>query len=398
MWRCTCVPRNVYDFLYPFKPLFRCAQARHFVIFCWLVVALIRDPGVGTLKAALPYVPAGLSYWALLRMVRSGQWDAQAVLRGMSQKVLRTLPPPANGRLYLIGDTTHKPKRGRQHPLGHVTRQSESSPYTFGFGMVVLIASWDGFRIPVALAPIDPKRKGHQNILFRQMLKDFEPPAWVREIIVVADAGYAANVTLKLINELHWTYVFAMPRTRKFTNGKYVRDMVQHLPKIHYRRRATSKPDGRRQDYWVFMRPAELHQLGDVTIVVSKKRRNFGPKRVKIIVTNLLDASEGTILSHYAWRWGVELTIKELKSGLHLGRMQVTNDAERVTRSVVLPVCAYLVLLHLSSGKDGVKDAPSQAGSLFRLKQRFTEDVMQEQVQRVEQKWRRKWKQIKEAA
>ena len=84
---------------------------------------------------------------------------------------------------------------------------------------------------------------------------------------MVADAGYAANVTLKLINELHWTYVFAMPRTRKFTNGKYVRDMVQHLPKIRYRRRATSKPDGRRQDYGVFMRPAELHQLGAVTIV-----------------------------------------------------------------------------------------------------------------------------------
>jgi Transposase DDE domain len=398
MWRCTCLPRNVYDFLYPFKPLFRCTQARHFMLFCWLVVAIIRDPGVGTLKSALPYVPAGLSYWALLRMVRSGQWDAQAVLKGMSKKVLRALPPPADGRLYLIGDTTLKAKRGRKHPLGLVTRQSASSPYTFGFGMVVLIASWDGFRIPVAIAPIDPKRKGHQNILFRQMLNDFEPPAWVREIVVVADAGYAANATLKLINDLQWTYVFAMPRTRKFTNGNYVRDMVHHLPKIRYRRRATSKPDGRRQDYWVFMRRAKLHQLGDVTIVLSKKRRNFGPKRVKIIVTNLLDASAGTILSHYAWRWGVELTIKELKSGLHLGRMQVTNDVDRVSRSVVLPVCAYLVLLHLYSGKDGVKDASNQEGSLFRLKQRFTEDVMQDQVQRVEQKWRRKWKKIKEAA
>ena len=95
----------------------------------------------------------------------------------------------------------------------------------------MLIPSWDGFRIPVALAPINPKRKGHQNILFRQMLKDFEPPAWVREIIVVADPGYAANVTLTLINELHWTCVFAMPRTRKCTNGTYVRDMIQHLPK-----------------------------------------------------------------------------------------------------------------------------------------------------------------------
>jgi transposase len=196
------------------------------------VVAIIRDPGVGTLKGALPSVPAGLSYWVLLRMVRSGQWDAQAVLSGMSQKVLRTLPPPADGRLYLIGDTTHKTKRGRQHSLGPVTRHSETSPYTFGFGMVVWIASWAGCRIPVALAPIAPKRKGHQNILFRQMLKDFEPPAWVRAIIVGADAGYAANVTLKLINDLHWTYVFAMPRTRKFTNGTCVRDMVQHLPTI----------------------------------------------------------------------------------------------------------------------------------------------------------------------
>ena len=52
----------------------------------------------------------------------------------------------------------------------------------------------------------------------------------------------------------------------------------------------------------------------------------------------------------------------------------------------------------LYSGKGGVKGASSQEGSLFRLKQRFTEDMMQDQVQRVEQKWRRKWKQIKEAA
>lgn len=331
-------------------------------------------------------------------MVRSGQWDAQAVLSGMSQKVVRTLPPPADGRLYLIGDTTHKTKRGRKHPLGHVTRQSESSPYTFGFDMVVLIASWDSFRLPVAVAPIDPKRNGHQTILFRQMLKDFVPPVGVREIIVVADAGYAANPTLKLIHDLHWTYVFAMPRTRKFTNGKHVRDMVQHLPKVPYRRRATYKPDGRRQDYWVFMRQAKRHQLGDVTIVLSKKRRNLGPKRVKIIVTNLLAAPVGDMLSIYARRWGVELTIKELKSGLHLGRMQVSSDAERVTRSVVLPVCAYLLLLHLYSGKEGVKDASSQDGSLFRLKQRFTEDMMRDHVKRVEQKWRRKWHKTKEAA
>src|SRR5262249_34554400 len=97
---------------------------------------------------------------------------------------------------YIIGDSTLKDKRGRKHPLGHITRHSEHDPYAFGFEMVVLLASWDRLRIPLALVPIDPKIKGHQNILFRQMLKEFVPPAWVRQVVVVADAGFAANETL----------------------------------------------------------------------------------------------------------------------------------------------------------------------------------------------------------
>jgi hypothetical protein len=218
------------------------------------------------------------------------------------------------------------------------------------------------------------------------MLRDFTPPSWVRDIVVLGDAGYPANPTLKLIQELGWTYVFAMPRTRKFTNGKYVRDRVQHLPKALYRRRATYKPDGRRQDDWVLMRHAELHQLGDVTIVLSNKRRNLGPKRVKIIVTNLLDVSASAVISQYAVRWQVEIVIKELKGGLRMGRMQVSQDADRVERSVVLPVCAYLLLVHLY-GRD---QATRQGWSLFQLKQCFTEGVLQDQVNRVEQKWQRK--------
>ena len=105
-----------------------------------------------------------------------------------------------------------------------------------------LIASWERFRVPVALALIDPTCRGHQNILFRQMLKDFVPPAWVQQVVVVADAGFAANATLRLITEKCYTYVFAMPRTRNFTNGKHLRDLVQHLPKSCYHRRASHNP------------------------------------------------------------------------------------------------------------------------------------------------------------
>jgi hypothetical protein len=93
-------------------------------------------------------------------------------------------------------------------------------------------------------------------------------------------------------------------------------------------------------------------------------------------------------------RWQVELVIKEMKSGLHVGRMPVRQDAKRVERSVGLPVCAYLSLVHLA-GRD---QAPNQGWSLCQLKQRFTETLMQDQVNRVERKWKRKYNKIKEAA
>ncbi len=44
----------------------------------------------------------------------------------------------------------------------------------------------------------------------------------MRGVVVVADAGYPATLTRTLIEELQWASVFAMPRTRKFTNGTYV--------------------------------------------------------------------------------------------------------------------------------------------------------------------------------
>src|SRR3712207_7316668 len=85
-------------------------------------------------------------------------------------------------------------------------------------------------------------------------------------------------------------------------------------------------------------------------------------------------ATASQILSHYARRWGVEVTIKELKGGLHLGRMQVTRDAGRVQRSVTLSVLAYLLIVRLY----GKEARSAREYSLFRLKQRFIAEVFQE--------------------
>lgn len=91
-------------------------------------MAVIRDPGKGTLKGLTSSLPPTRKYWTTMRMIRSSQWDAQAVLTDMATATLRSLPPPVDGVLSLIGESTLKDKRGRKHPLGHTTRHSEHDP------------------------------------------------------------------------------------------------------------------------------------------------------------------------------------------------------------------------------------------------------------------------------
>ena len=88
----------------------------------------MREPGKGTLKGLQSYLPSTLKYWTTLRMIRSGQWDATAVVCDLATATLRTLPPPSEGVLYRIGESTLQDKRGRNHPLGHTTRHSEHDP------------------------------------------------------------------------------------------------------------------------------------------------------------------------------------------------------------------------------------------------------------------------------
>src|SRR5262249_24877673 len=123
----------------------------------------------------------------------------------MSRDVLPWLPAPAEGIMPLSADKTRTDKRGRTHPLGLVTRERGHAPYCCGVEMVLLIASWNRYRLPSAMAVMDPKCTGHQHILFRPMRETVELPSSVRQRIVTADAGFAANKSLKVSQGKGWT-------------------------------------------------------------------------------------------------------------------------------------------------------------------------------------------------
>jgi hypothetical protein len=293
-------------------------------------------------------------------------------LEWLVSQALSAFPPPKDGVLYLVVDSTLKNKRMKKNPLAKKGRRNEYAPYTVGLHIVILIAQWDVYRVPLAFRVVKPKGSpGYQseNALFREMLQAVVLPAWCKKVVVAADAAYPSRANLQAIQARGWFFVIAFPRTWKLANGQYLRDLATHLPLHHYRqvRVPLVVPSARRRVFWSFAKRAELRQVGDVTVVWSRRRRNDSPKHIKLLVTNLPQATAHLTVALDLRRWPVELCIKELKGVVGLGQHQVTKEAARVERSVAVAFMTYLLLLRLQAKQ--IK--PGTSWSAFTLKQRL---------------------------
>jgi Transposase DDE domain len=130
-------------------------------------------------------------------------------------------------------------------------------------------------------------------------------------------------------------------------------------------------------------------------VVLSKCRRNAGPKQPKIRVTNLpKTVTAREVVGVYLRRWGIELLMKELKGVVGLGQHQVTRKTARVERSVAMAIRADLLLLKLRA-KDIPADRPWRA---FCLQRAFAWEVMQGQCERSAHQIARQWLQLGRAA
>jgi hypothetical protein len=367
MIRMTRLPEEVARLLVPLKPYF---SYRHYLVFGWLLVAHLGCYEKATLQGLARYLPSHIAAWHLRRLVAAGRWQWARVLEWLVSQALSAFPPPRDGVLYLVVDSTLKGKRTKQNPLAKKSRLNEYAPYTFGLHVVILIAQWEVYRVPLAFRLVKPKGSpGYrsENALFREMLQEVILPAWCKQAVVVADAAYPSRATLQAIQARHWFFVIAFPRTWKLANGQPLRDLVTHLPIHPYRqvRVPVVVPTPRRRVFWPFAKRAELRQVGDVTVVLSRRRRNDSPKHTTRLVTNLPQATAHLTVALYLRRWPVELCIKELKGVVGLGQHQVTKDAARVERSVAVAIMAYLLLLRLRAKQ--IK--PGRSWSAFTLKQ-----------------------------
>jgi hypothetical protein len=93
-----------------------------------------------------------------------------------------------------------------------------------------------------------------------------------------------------------------------------------------------------------YLRRAQLNVLGDVTVLIPKRRRNDGPTKIRLIVTNLDVENTGETLNVYARQWAVEVTFKEVKSVLRCGRCRSPKFRKKFDAHASLPVIKQLEL------------------------------------------------------
>ena len=396
MPKMTRLPAEVARLFAPLKPHF---HYRHYLVLCWLVVAHLVCFEKARLQALAHHTSSRVAAWHLRRLLAAGCWPSTVVLAWLVEQALSAFPPPRDGVLYLVADSTLKGKRTQKNPWAKAWRLNEYRPYTFGLHIVVLLAQWDVYRIPLAFRLVQRKgSKGYQseNALFRQMLEELVLPRWCSKVIVVADAAYASRQNLQAIQARHWGFVIAFPRTWKFADGHSLRDRAAHLPHIYYRkvRLPLVGSRARYRVFWTFAKPVTLREVGDVTVVLSKRRRNDGPKPTKVLVTNLPQATAHGTVATYLRRWPVEQFFKEWKEVVGVGQHQVTRDAARVERSVAVTLMAYLVLLRVRA-----RDIrPGQPWSAFALKHHFAWEVSAQHFRRCAQQQARRELKLRLAA
>jgi hypothetical protein len=198
-------------------------------------------------------------------------------------------------------------------------------------------------------------------------------------VVVGAEAAFAAQAKIQLSQRRGYGVVIACARTWGVENGHPLKELVTHVPPDSYRRCWVPLAEpGRRRPSGTVTQRARLRHMGDVTLSLSQKRRNEGPKQPKMLVTHLPEARARQVVAVYRRRWAGERLGKDLQGALGLGQQQVTKEPQRVERSLAISVMASLRIV-----KSRARDIPEPgAWSMFTLKRHFRWQVAPEQIER----------------
>src|SRR4029434_8373380 len=218
------------------------------------------------------------------------------------------------------------------------------------------------------------------------MVEECVPPRGAKLVIVGGGAADGSKANIRRVQDRdtadaarRWSFVCASARAWKTVEEQSLKNLVTHVP--HTYDQCTRVPRAHagqgRKTFWTYRTCLNLRHVGDVTVVLSKRGRNIGPKQTKILVSNLAALQPSQVVGMYQKCWSVEFVHWELKSGLGLGAHQVSGDKDRSEKSMGIAVLAYLFVIRTCH----YEIVPGKPWSIFQLQHALRLRVMTNQVE-----------------
>ena len=121
----------------------------HHLVFMWIVTLQTAYSSNSRLITLSRYSPSHITYSLLKKFISSAYWFTSHIWNFIILKIISKLPPPEDGILYIIADSTTKAKRGKNNPANKYKKKWKTDPFLFGLEIFFIILHWNSFRIPV---------------------------------------------------------------------------------------------------------------------------------------------------------------------------------------------------------------------------------------------------------
>jgi SRSO17 transposase len=350
------------------KRFFRLARklvgSCHFSHFFRAVITLAAANGRRTLSKIEEASDAHRSRQSIAFFLTQAHWDAPQLLQETALATLKQLGWKLGESVYIVLDDTQKRKRAKRMDAVSKIFLHAEKVYSQGHTIVCCVLIYRGVVIPYAVrlwaseSFCEKTRKlsyPSQTVEFcklTQLAANMIHTVSLPKSIVLFDSYYLCPTVVKACDEQGYRYVSVAKKNRNF----YPDGRPHDKRKISTYGKNALHCDGRVQKvrdkkYRLTERVGDLSKAGRVKLVFSRRVRE---SKWIAMVTNETRWSVKTILSHYLFRWSIEVLFKETKQYLGLGDYQILRY-RGVERYLQLVMIAHLLLTHLAINEAGAQ-------------------------------------------
>jgi SRSO17 transposase len=299
--------------------------------------------------------------------LKDAKWDADEVAQRKAELFFSAINLKENDRLLLIIDDTYNTKKGK-HTEGVGRFYDHSKGYIWGNNFVTSVLQSNGVFIPhkakmyVKKDEADEDFRTKIQIAFEDIIEPLGVPDGV-ELMIVFDSWWFSSHFITDCRELDY-HVTCQLKSDKLVvpddgTALQVTDYAKKFNTDDYKI-TRIEVRGKKKRYLTVERIVKLDKIGDVKLVISKRRRDTDPRYYISTNTNLTGAE---ILSIYEDRWNIETAHREANQKLGFKDYQLRSK-KAIERFIQLVFSIWTGLLILELNNPDENRKPKTIGEM----------------------------------